>query len=212
MAYYKDLWDYAAKLCHLPVWTYNSSTFAFTSNQNHAETIRQGFNECIGRIAKERYSPKVEDEMYIFTSDSYYVDLSKLVKNPYNIINIKTDIQETGDKLNWKHSRDLGQDNTQLRLDKEYKDDDILYIDYTFIPDDIPLLYDGTTLNFPFPSNIVDWRMIVYYAVSNWYLLEGGEEDIKISIFYGNKFQEMFDKIKNPLNDATKTFQRGSIW
>lgn len=211
--YYKDLWDYTAKLCRLPAWTYNPSTFVFSANEDHAETIRQGFNECIQKIAMNKYAPKIEDEIHVFSGDTYYIDYKDFIYKPHNIINVKTDVMENGNKLNWKYSRDFGERDVQIRLDDEYHNGDILYIDYYYIPNEVSLIYDSlSTKLFPFSSSVVDWRMICYYAASNWYLVEGGEEDIKMSILYSNKFQEMFDKIKNPLNNATKTFQRGSMW
>lgn len=207
-AYYKDLWDYTAILCHLPAWTYNNTTYAFATNVDSATVIQKAFNEAIGKIVKERYAPVIKGEEITNLEPWEVLDCSLLFEEKlYKVIDVKVnDIS-----INFEY--DLH--NQELILSTEYPANTTFSIDYEYIPEPIPLKYNSaTTTDNPFPDNIVDMNIICYYAASAWYKWQGGEEDIKAASRNYDDWYAGFGNIYNPTKelDIITDVYGGGIW
>ena len=206
-AYYKDLWDYAAILCHLPTWTYNNTTYDFATNVDSATVIQKAFNEAIGKIVKERYAPVIKNEEITNAEPWEVLGCILLGEKLYKVIDVKVnDIS-----INFEY--DLH--NQELILSTEYPAGTTFIIDYEYMPVDIPLKYDSaTTIDNPFPDNIVDINIICYYAAYAWYKWQGGEEDIKTASRNYDDWFAGLNNIYNPTKepDVIKNVYGGGIW
>ena len=205
--YYKDLWDYAAILCHLPTWTYNNETYDFAANVDSAAVIQKALNEAIGKIIKERYAPVIKNEEITNLEPWEVLDCSLLKEKLYKVIDVKVNDVS----INFEY--DLH--NKELILSSEYPASTVFSIDYEYMPVDIPLKYDSATaVENPFPDNIVDINIICYYAASAWYKWQGGEEDIKAASRNYDDWYAGFSNIYNPTKEpeVVKNVYGGGIW
>lgn len=204
-AYYKDLWDYVALLCHLPEWQANG-TYDFTSRVNDAKIIQKAFNEAIEKIAKEKYAPVLLDGISVSVKNSDYLEIN-FVEKMFKILEVRVnDIP-----INFKYEMYMN----RIDFDTEYPAGTEFHYDFKFIPADIPLKYDSSdTIKNRFPDNIVDINIICYYAASAWYKWQGGEDDLKMAATYYNDWLEGLNKIYSPIDESEtiKNVYGGGIW
>ncbi len=214
--YYTELFDMTAQLCNIKLTTNPDNTFTAASLP-HATIFVTAFNKAIDKIAKEKHALIKLDEETTTLGDSL-LDTSALAENFFSLIAVK---DENKNELKFERNADTtpwDSIGTMFYLpDVVSSNENVvdLLVSYRYIPPKIPLKYEGGQPNrWRFPNNIVDWQMVCYYATHRWYLVQGGEDDLKLSMLYKSMWEEEFNDIYSPVEE-TATIQNvygGGIW
>lgn len=156
-----------------------------SSKDEYSPRFKAALNYAKNKIAKERYAPDYSETVTLI--DGVY-DLSNLTKK---IIKVKKITDSQGYNLEWERLS-----SSQIKVYNQTS----ATILYSYLPAD--LVNADDTLDFPL--SIVDPNILCFFATYQYFLVEGGNNDIAISSFWLNLWNDGFNSIKSSIGEVKR--------
>jgi hypothetical protein len=153
-----------------------------SSKDEYSPRFKAAINYAKNKIAKERYAPD-HSETVTLTDEVY--DVSNLTKS---IIKIKKITTTDGYELDWERLS-----STQIKVPGQTS----AVILYTYLPANLVNASDVLD----FPSSVVDPQILCFYATYQYLLVEGGNNDLAISSYWLNLWNDGFENIRDSIGE-----------
>ncbi|MDP4160856.1 MAG: hypothetical protein Q8911_14015 [Bacillota bacterium] len=156
-----------------------------SSKVEYTPRFKASLNYAKNKMAKERYSPDYSETVTL-TDETY--NLASLTKNILKIIKI-TDSNNT--PLNWERTS-----ITQIKVPGQAN----VTIQYSYLPADLI----NTTDVLDFPLSVVDPQILCYFATYQYFLIEGGNNDLATSSYWLNLWNDGFNNISKNIGEVER--------
>jgi len=142
-------------------------------------------NYAKGKIARERYSPDFSETIGLVDEVFIITDLTK------QLLKIKKISDENGSELEWERLS-----TTQIKVPC-YTSVTILY---NYLPAN---LVNGADI-LDIPESVVDHQILCFYAIYQYFLIEGGNNDLATSGYWLNLWNDGLNSINPNIGEVRK--------
>lgn len=147
--------------------------------------FKSAINYAKNKIAREKYAPD-HSETVSLTNEVF--DTSSLTKT---FLRIKKITDADGYELAWERLS-----STQIKVPSQ----DSAVVLYEYLPADLSALTDVLD----FPVSVVDPLILCYFATYQYFVTEGGNDDLDKSGFWLNLWNDGFNSIKPGIGEIVK--------
>jgi hypothetical protein len=151
----------------------------------YASRFTAALNYAKGKIARERYSPDYSEEIAL--TDEIFVTTA-LTKQ---LLKIKRIEDPNGSELSWERLS-----STQIKVPGQTS----VTILYNYLPAD--LVNDADILDLPISA--IDPQILCFYAIYQYYLIEGGADDLDKSGYWLGLWNDGFENINSNIGEVRK--------
>jgi hypothetical protein len=156
-----------------------------SSKSEYYSRFKSAINYAKNKIAKERYAPDYSETVALTDSKFNTSSLSK------SLVRIKSITDANGYDLSWERLS-----STQIRVPNQTS----VTVLYSYVPADLGAAADVLD----FPLNVVDPLVLCYFASYQYFLAEGGNDDLVKSGFWISLWNDGFNSIQNNIGETEK--------
>lgn len=142
-------------------------------------------NYAKGKIARERYSPDFSETITLTDEIFLTSDLTK------QLLRIKKITESNGCELGWERLS-----STQIKVPGQTS----VTILYNYLPEDLVNPTDVLDM----PISVIDPQILCFYAIYQYFLIEGGNNDLAISGYWLGLWNDGFNSINSNIGEVRK--------
>ena len=156
----------------------------------YSSRFTAAINYAKGKIARERYAPDYSETV---TLEGEILTVSTLTKV---FLKVKKITDTNGSELDWERLS-----GTQIKVPGQTS----VVILYSYLPAD--LVNASDVLDFPLAT--IDHQILCFYAIYQYFLIEGGNNDLAISGYWLNLWNDGFSSITTNIGGRRVIKDRG---